>query len=174
MPTRRSRITALGATAAVVAAGLAQPQPAKAGETTVSVDNARTGWDRDEPGLSPADVSDPSFGQIFSTTVDGQVFAQPLVQVSAAVNGRAQRPDPLREQPAWWSTLALPIAPSSTAVAVRAGRRVFEIVAVRVVAVVPHGNRTFSPSRGTTAVHRSRSVMRSRRKSAATGSPCTT
>ena len=79
MPTRRSRITALGITAAVATAGLAQPQPAKADDTTVSVDNARTGWDRNEPGLSPADVSDPAFGQIFSTTVDGQVFAQPLV-----------------------------------------------------------------------------------------------
>jgi hypothetical protein len=79
MPTPRSRITALGLTAAVVATGLTQPQLAKADEATVSVDNARTGWDQHEPGLSPADVSDPSFGQIFSTTVDGQVFAQPLV-----------------------------------------------------------------------------------------------
>ena len=58
---------------------MAQPQLAKADETTVSVDNARTGWDQHEPGLSPADVSDPGFGQIFSTTVDGQVYAQPLV-----------------------------------------------------------------------------------------------
>jgi hypothetical protein len=58
---------------------MAQPQMAKADDTTVSVDNARTGWDQHEPGLSPADVSDPTFGQIFSTTVDGQVFAQPLV-----------------------------------------------------------------------------------------------
>ncbi|WP_194916972.1 cell wall-binding repeat-containing protein [Catenulispora rubra] len=58
---------------------MAQPQLAKADDTTVSVDNARTGWDKNEPGLSPADVSDPTFGQIFSTTVDGQVFAQPLV-----------------------------------------------------------------------------------------------
>ncbi|MEZ0114949.1 hypothetical protein ABH920_008984 [Catenulispora sp. EB89] len=79
MPTRRSRITALGITAAVATAGLAQPQLAKADDVTVSVDNARTGWDQHEPGLSPADVSDPTFGQIFSTTVDGQVFAQPLV-----------------------------------------------------------------------------------------------
>lgn len=79
MSARRSRIAALGTTAAVVAAGLAQVQAAKADETTVSVDNARTGWDQHEPGLGPADVSDPSFGQIFSTTVDGQVFAQPLV-----------------------------------------------------------------------------------------------
>ncbi|GAA1956510.1 cell wall-binding repeat-containing protein [Catenulispora subtropica] len=79
MSTLGARITALGAGAAVVAAGLALPQPAAADDTTVSVDNARTGWDRNEPGLSPADVSDPAFGQIFSTTVDGQVFAQPLV-----------------------------------------------------------------------------------------------
>lgn len=58
---------------------MVQPQAAKADDTTVSVDNTRTGWDQHEPGLSPADVSDPAFGQIFSTTVDGQVFAQPLV-----------------------------------------------------------------------------------------------
>lgn len=80
MSTRRSRITALGITAAVAAAGMTQPEMARADQTTTSVDNARTGWDQNEPGLSPTDVANPSFGQIFkSPDLDGQVFAEPIV-----------------------------------------------------------------------------------------------
>ncbi|MFF4655960.1 choice-of-anchor D domain-containing protein [Streptomyces sp. NPDC001381] len=47
--------------------------------TTVSEDTYRTGWDDNEPGLAPDQVSSSDFGQQFSTTVDGQVYAQPLV-----------------------------------------------------------------------------------------------
>lgn len=53
--------------------------PAVADETTISGDTLRTGWDSNEPGLAPAQVSSSDFGQQFSTTVDGQVYAQPLV-----------------------------------------------------------------------------------------------
>ncbi|MET8536262.1 choice-of-anchor D domain-containing protein [Streptomyces sp. NPDC005065] len=53
--------------------------PALADETTISGDTLRTGWDSNEPGLAPAQVSSSDFGQQFSTTVDGQVYAQPLV-----------------------------------------------------------------------------------------------
>ncbi|GAA3377782.1 hypothetical protein GCM10020367_54820 [Streptomyces sannanensis] len=53
--------------------------PAHADETTISVDTLRTGWDANEPGLAPGQVSSSDFGQQFSTTVDGQVYAQPLV-----------------------------------------------------------------------------------------------
>ncbi|MFC4036634.1 choice-of-anchor D domain-containing protein [Streptomyces polygonati] len=50
-----------------------------ADETTVSTDTLRTGWDQNEPGLGPSSVSAPDFGQLFSTTVNGQVYAQPIV-----------------------------------------------------------------------------------------------
>ncbi|SEL75172.1 beta strand repeat-containing protein [Streptacidiphilus jiangxiensis] len=52
---------------------------AHADETTVSQDTYRTGWDQNEPGLTPAQVSSSDFGQQFSTAVDGQVYAQPVV-----------------------------------------------------------------------------------------------
>ncbi|MFE1377584.1 choice-of-anchor D domain-containing protein [Streptomyces sp. NPDC058740] len=50
-----------------------------ADQTTISHDNLRTGWDQDEPGLAPDQVSSSDFGQQFSTAVDGQVYAQPVV-----------------------------------------------------------------------------------------------
>ncbi|MGW7385845.1 choice-of-anchor D domain-containing protein [Streptomyces sp. NPDC054794] len=67
--------------------------PARADVTTVSTDTLRTGWDSDEPGLSPSQVSSSDFGRQFSTAVDGQVYAQPLVAgktvVAATENNKA-------------------------------------------------------------------------------------
>ena len=51
-------------------------QPAN--EVTESQNLSRDGWDSGEPALSPAAVAAKSFGQIFDTRVNGQVFAQPL------------------------------------------------------------------------------------------------
>jgi hypothetical protein len=54
-----------------------------AGLSTVSVteagDELRTGWYPDEPGLAPSTVNTSNFGRLFSTAIDGQVYAQPLV-----------------------------------------------------------------------------------------------
>ncbi|GAB3855334.1 choice-of-anchor D domain-containing protein [Dactylosporangium cerinum] len=58
---------------------------ANADITTVSVDNLRTGWDSAEPGLAPSAVSASDFGQLFSTTVDGQVYAQPIVAAGTLI-----------------------------------------------------------------------------------------
>jgi hypothetical protein len=55
------------------------PTGAHADETTVSDDTLRTGWDQNEPGLGPSSVSASDFGQLFSTAVNGQVYAQPIV-----------------------------------------------------------------------------------------------
>ncbi len=53
------------------------------GLSTVSVtqagDELRSGWYSDEPGLAPTTVGGTNFGQLFSTAVNGQVYAQPLV-----------------------------------------------------------------------------------------------
>jgi hypothetical protein len=49
------------------------------GDTTISNNNLRDGWDDDEPDLLPANVTASDFGPLFSTQVAGQVYAQPLV-----------------------------------------------------------------------------------------------
>jgi hypothetical protein len=46
---------------------------------TNAADNARTGWYPDQAALAPSIVGGSSFGQVFNTAVDGQVYAQPLV-----------------------------------------------------------------------------------------------
>jgi outer membrane protein assembly factor BamB len=48
-------------------------------ETTVSQNDLRNGWDPNEPTLTPAAVQGGQFGQIFKTSVNGQVYGQPLV-----------------------------------------------------------------------------------------------
>ena len=52
---------------------------ASADDITISHDSLRTGWDPDEPGLSPRTVASSAFRQLFATSVSGQVYAQPLV-----------------------------------------------------------------------------------------------
>jgi hypothetical protein len=92
------------AVAAVSAAGLAAAGPAGAAatrpaahhraaasaalagdETTMSQNNLRNSWDPNEPTLTPAAASGGSFGQIFSTSVNGQVYSQPLVVGSTLI-----------------------------------------------------------------------------------------
>jgi hypothetical protein len=58
---------------------------ARADDVTTSQDDLRTGWDPNEPGLSPSVVSGGTFGQVFSTAVNGQVYAQPLVVGSTVI-----------------------------------------------------------------------------------------
>src|SRR5581483_3333549 len=53
--------------------------PAHGEEVTVSQDTLRTGWDQSETTLDPASVHSADFGQQFATTLDGQVYAQPLI-----------------------------------------------------------------------------------------------
>jgi hypothetical protein len=48
-------------------------------EGTVSQNDLRNGWDQNEPTLTPAAVQGGQFGQIFKTSVNGQVYGQPLV-----------------------------------------------------------------------------------------------
>ncbi|MGD9736960.1 MAG: PQQ-binding-like beta-propeller repeat protein, partial [Solirubrobacterales bacterium] len=69
----------LAAVVAVVLAALSFVAAAPAAPVTASNDALRTGWYPDEPQLSPAALASGSFGQIFETPIQGQVYAQPLV-----------------------------------------------------------------------------------------------
>jgi hypothetical protein len=64
-------------------AGRPQAGHVRADEVTASQDDLRTGWDPAEPAMTPADVK--TFGQLFSTPVNGQVYAQPLVIGSTVI-----------------------------------------------------------------------------------------
>lgn len=69
---------ALALAGCVVGDQLVTAGGARASEYTISQNVSRDGWDSSEPALSPAAVSSQSFGQVFDTRVNGQVFAQPL------------------------------------------------------------------------------------------------
>jgi hypothetical protein len=58
---------------------LAGAATALASGITNSGDDLRDGWYPDEPSLTPQLVSGGTFGQLWSTAVDGQVYAQPLL-----------------------------------------------------------------------------------------------
>ncbi|MET9381675.1 choice-of-anchor D domain-containing protein [Streptomyces sp. NPDC002928] len=106
-------------TACLLAGGVAAaPSPAAAPAaraadvTTVSQDNLRTGWDTNEPGLAPDQVSSSDFGRQFSTTVDGQVYAQPLVigktVVAATENNKVYGIDSATGAVNWTKNLGAP------------------------------------------------------------------
>jgi len=86
--------------------------PTRADESTISVDNLRTGWDQNEPGLAPSQVSSSDFGQQFSTAVDGQVYAQPLVVgktvVAATENAKVYGLDSASGKINWTKNLGAP------------------------------------------------------------------
>jgi hypothetical protein len=65
--------------AIVVVAGLFIGSAAAGDVGTIAVNPMRTAWDSNEPALTPSSVGSSTFGQLFSTAVDGQVYAQPLV-----------------------------------------------------------------------------------------------
>ncbi len=83
---RRARVI-VPLVVAFVAAGVvvAVSPSARADQNTISSDTTRDAWDSAEPNLSPSDVTASDFGQLFNQTVDGSVYAQPLVTGSTVL-----------------------------------------------------------------------------------------
>ena len=59
--------------------GRARCRDRRAVVTTAGYNNLRDDWDAGEPALTPAAVQSSSFGKVFSTKLDGAIYAQPLV-----------------------------------------------------------------------------------------------
>lgn len=78
-------IAALAALAPALTSAVVSTTSAHADEVTASQDLLRTGWDPAEPGLSPATVTSGSFGQLFSTQLQGQIYAQPIIAGSTVI-----------------------------------------------------------------------------------------
>jgi hypothetical protein len=58
---------------------------------TSQVDNGRTNANVHEKRLRPSNVNVTSFGKLFSRTVDGDIFAQPLFVPSVEIPGIGKR-----------------------------------------------------------------------------------
>ena len=65
--------------------GLALVATASAAVVTNANDALRTGWYPDEGSITPSLVSGPTWGQLWSAPVDGQVYAQPLLAPSGTL-----------------------------------------------------------------------------------------
>ena len=80
---------ALAFVAVTMFPGLAGPprdgRVVRADDVTASLNKLRTGWDPGEPKLSPSTVAGGTFNRVFSTAVNGQVYAQPIVVGSTLI-----------------------------------------------------------------------------------------
>jgi hypothetical protein len=106
--------------------------PAAGGAVSVltqKYDNARTGWNASERVLTPDNVA-MSFGKLFTRTVDGQIYAQPLLVAGLAIGGKTRNvvyvvtthnsayafdaDDKAVEMPLWQANMGPTIAGSKT------------------------------------------------------------
>ena len=79
------RIRRLGAVAAIVCSVFGAH--AQVNVTTYHNDISRTGGYTQETVLTPANVSGGQFGKVFTTAVDGWVYAQPLYMSNVSIGG---------------------------------------------------------------------------------------
>ncbi len=97
------------------AAALIAPQTAAAQVVTARADALRTGWYRDQPQLSPGQVTGGTFGRLFDAEVAGQVYAQPLVAdgtlLIATEDNEVYGLDPLTGARKWTRELGTPFDP---------------------------------------------------------------
>ena len=81
------RIRHFGAVAALVCCVFSALAQGQVNVTTYHNDNSRTGGYTQETVLTPANVSGGQFGKVFTTPVDGWVYAQPLYMSNVSIGG---------------------------------------------------------------------------------------
>jgi hypothetical protein len=115
----RPVVAALTLTAALVAIPIAVGlhAPAAHADSAMSAnDPGRTGWYPDQSGLTPSLVQGGTFGQLFNATVDGQVYAQPLVWQNtllvATETNNIYGLDPVTGTQRWTRNLGVPWNPA--------------------------------------------------------------
>ena len=106
----RVLVCALLCAALALTGALAVPHVARASEPTNAGDNLRDGWYPEQGTLTPQLVSGGTFGQLWSATVEGQVYAQPLLAdgevLVATENNKVYALDPATGAQKWATTLA--------------------------------------------------------------------
>jgi hypothetical protein len=83
----KTRSLHLGAFAAIVLSAFSGSPRAQVNVITYHNDNARTGQFTQEAALTPANVNSTNFGKLFTTVVDGWVYAQPLYLSNVSIGG---------------------------------------------------------------------------------------
>jgi HYDIN/CFA65/VesB family protein/putative pyrroloquinoline-quinone-binding quinoprotein len=97
--------------AVMLAATLGLVGSASAGVVTNANDALRTGWYPDEGSITPSLVSGPTWGQLWSQPVDGQVYAQPLLAPTGTLIVTTEKDniyglDPATGSQKWMDSLA--------------------------------------------------------------------
>ena len=83
----KTRVCRRLAFAAIVWSAFGGAAQAQVNVTTYHNDNARTGQFTQETVLTPANVNSNKFGKMFTTAVDGWVYAQPLYLAGVSIGG---------------------------------------------------------------------------------------
>ena len=85
---RRRRSRTLGAAIlTTVLLTATHPVDAQVSVTTYQYNTQRTGVNSNETILTPSNVNSSNFGELFSQTVDGDIYAQPLYVPNVTING---------------------------------------------------------------------------------------